>query len=55
MKKFILFGVLAFSLTSLTSCMKEYTCTCPPGSSATVKTINKAEARQECVAVGCSL
>lgn len=48
MKKFILFGVLAFSLTSFTSCMKEYTCECPAGSTATVKTTSKADAKEEC-------
>jgi hypothetical protein len=48
MKKLILFGALACVLTSFTSCMKEYTCDCPAGSTATVKTVSKADAKEEC-------
>ena len=48
MKKLVLFGLLAFSMTTLTSCLKEYTCNCPGGTKATVKTVSKSEGKKSC-------
>ncbi|WP_192347930.1 hypothetical protein [Algoriphagus sp. Y33] len=58
MKNLILFGLVTFFTVSLTSCLKEYECKCPAGTTAKVKTTTKAEAKKECEAQsggGCTL
>ncbi|MBW7840837.1 MAG: hypothetical protein H3C36_14640 [Chitinophagaceae bacterium] len=50
MKKPILVVLLAFFTVSLTSCLKEYDCKCPAGTTAKVKTVSKSEAKAECEA-----
>lgn len=50
MKKLILCGLFAFIAVSFTSCLKEYDCKCPAGTTAKVKTVSKSEAKAECEA-----
>lgn len=45
MKNLILFGLVVFFTASFTSCLKEYDCKCPAGTTAKVKTATKAEAK----------